>query len=36
MDISQNQKTWVNFVRLVKYSSIVVFGSTLVLMFIFG
>lgn len=36
MDISQNQTTWTNFVQLIKYSSIVVFGSTLVLMFIFG
>lgn len=36
MDPSQNQKSWDNFVRLITYSSIVVFGATLILMFIFG
>jgi hypothetical protein len=36
MDISQNEKTWVNFVRLFKWSSVAIFGGTLILMFIFG
>lgn len=36
MDISQNQRTWANFVRLIKYSSVIVFGSTLILMIVFG
>lgn len=36
MDISQNEKTWVNFVRLFKWSTVAVFGGTLILMLIFG
>lgn len=36
MDISQNEKTWVNFVRLFKWSTVGVFGGTLILMLIFG
>lgn len=36
MDSSQNEKSWVNFVRLFKWGSIAVFGCTFALMIIFG
>ena len=36
MDSKQNEKSWDNFVKLFKWSTVAVFGATLVLMLIFG
>lgn len=36
MDNSQNQKSWENFVKLVKWSTVGVFGITFILMLILG
>lgn len=36
MDSKQNEKSWENFVKLFKYSTVAVFGLTFILMLIFG